>query len=525
MAKRSPALTEDFRLFEEGRDYNRKIGLYENVNRNERFYRGDQWHGVNAGGLPTPVFNVFKRVINYFTSTLMSQKIRLKFTADGAEALFSAKQRKELERACELISNFANYRLDKDHVGALLSDAILDAALTGDAVAYVYWDPNKRSSQGYSGDFVTEILDTTSVFFGDVNTPNVSEQPYILLSSRELVSKLREEAAASGVGRDEIERIVPDDDTNLGTGDLSQTELTHTKATCVIKLFKKDGHVHYRKSTAGAVICPERDTGLSEYPVALMNWEKVKNSYHGQAVGTGLCENQLYINKAFAMVMKHMMDLSFSKVIYNSDLIDEWTGEVGEAIAVNGPVENAALRLEPGTMQTGYLDVINLTLNLTKELMGATNAALGEVRPDNTSAIIALQQSSALPLENQKRALYRFVEQIGMIWLDFILHYYDASRVMLYRTADTLLGGTLPDEAFKNVFFSCAAVSGGGSYWSELATVVTLDNLLNAGHITLEQYLDRLPDGYLPKKSELLSEINEEKGEQHGPVEASQSAG
>ena len=67
--------TEDFILLEKGREYNRSIGLYDTVNRNERFYRGDQWAGVEAGDLPTPVFNLFKRVINYFVSTIMSQKM------------------------------------------------------------------------------------------------------------------------------------------------------------------------------------------------------------------------------------------------------------------------------------------------------------------------------------------------------------------------------------------------------------------------------------------------------------------
>ncbi len=507
-AKTEP-ITEDFRLFEAGRDYNRKIGLYENVSRNERFYRGDQWHGVNAGDLPTPVFNLFRRVINYFSATLMNQNIRLKFSADGIEALYSEEDRRILTEACELVSGYANYRFDREKMTTLLSDAILDAALTGDAVAYVYWDPARRTSQGYTGDFVTELFDNTNVFFGDVNTPKVEDQPYILLSGRELVSVLREEAAECGASREDLERITPDEDTAWGAGDYAEKELAGTKATYVIKLYKKDGTVRYRKSTQGAVICPERDTGLTHYPVALMNWDRVKNSYHGQAVATGLCENQLYINKAFAMVMKHMMDHSFSKVMYNANLIDDWTNAIGEAIAVNGEVEGSVLRLEPGSMQSGFLEVINLALSLTKELMGATDAALGEVRPDNTSAIIALQQSSSLPLENQKRALYTFVEDIGVIWLDFILHYYDASRVMVYRRKGELFGGTLPNEVFSGVLFSCTAEAGASSYWSELAAVSTLDNLLGAGHISLAQYLDRLPDGYLPKKGELLSEIKE----------------
>ena len=44
-------LTEDFVLLEKGREYNRTISLYDTVNRNERFYRGDQWHGVEKGDL------------------------------------------------------------------------------------------------------------------------------------------------------------------------------------------------------------------------------------------------------------------------------------------------------------------------------------------------------------------------------------------------------------------------------------------------------------------------------------------
>ena len=142
------SITEDFRLFEQGREYNRSIGLYETVSRNERFYRGDQWHGVGGGDLPKPVFNLFRRVINYFTATLMSQKISLKFSADGVEALYAPEEAKRLSKACELLAGYANYRFDKDKMTTLLSDAILDAALKGDAVAYVYWDPDRQTGQG-----------------------------------------------------------------------------------------------------------------------------------------------------------------------------------------------------------------------------------------------------------------------------------------------------------------------------------------------------------------------------------------
>jgi hypothetical protein len=163
--------------------------------------------------------------------------------------------------------------------------------------------------------------------------------------------------------------------------------------------------------------------------------------------------------------------------------------------------------MDPGSMQAGFLDVINMTLQVTKELMGATDAALGNVLPDNTSAIITLQQSSALPLELQRKALYATVERLGMIWLDFIFHYYDSSRMMLFRENGELIGGTLPLEELKHIIFSCASQAGASSYWSEIAQANTLDKLLVGGNISFAQYLERLPDGYINKKEELLEEV------------------
>ncbi len=515
MTGKDRSLTDDFSLYEKGKEYNRSIGLYENVNRNERFYRGDQWNGVESGGLPTPVFNLFRRIINYFISTILSQKISLEFSAEGMDYFFSRREKEALDGACGVLSDYLNYRLERDGVRDLFSRGLLDAAISGDMVLYVWWDPNKKNVQGYRGDFVTDLVDSTNVFFGDVNDPEVQNQPYILLSGRELVDKLRREAADNGVSKEELCRIESDSDTSDQAGDLGKKELEGTKCTYVIKLYKKNGTVRYRKSTAGCVICPERDTGLNRYPVALMNWERVKNSYHGQAAGTGLIDNQLYINKAFAMVMKHMMDLSFSKVVYNSMLIDEWTNAIGEAIAVNGPVENAACRLEPGSMQSGFLDVIHMTVSMTKELMGATDAALGNVKPDNTSAIIALQQSSAIPLENQKRALYRVTEELGMIWLDYVLNYYDSSRLIVYRTGEGAMGTTLNLDQLRGALFHCQARAGASAYWSELATLSTLDKLLAEGHISFAQYLERLPEGFIPDKAGLLEEANKRKGEEN----------
>lgn len=504
-------ISDDWLLYEKGKEYNQIIGLYETVNKNERFYRGDQWNGVHSGGLPTPVFNVFKRIIGYLISTLTSQKISFRISADSARAVYQRPVRDDLDKALSLITSYLNYRYEKDGIEKIISDGMFDAALTGDMFLYVWWDSDKNAGETYRGDFCTALIDNTNVFFGNVNSTDVQAQPYILISGRELVDQLISEARRNGVKEKDYERIRPDNDCNDQAGDRGKNELRDTKCSYIIKLYKENGRVKYRKSTKNCIVCDSVDTGLTRYPVAMMNWDRVKNSYHGCAAATGLIENQVYINKAFAMVMKHMINVSFSKVVYNANLIDEWTNTVGEAIAVNGSVDQVASTIEPGSMQSGFLDVINMTMAMTKELMGATDAALGNVRPDNTSAIIALQQASSIPLETQKKSLYAALEELGMIWLDFILHYYDRDRLLLYRKKGELYGGSLNTEKFKDAIFTCNLDVGMSSYWSEAATVNTLDNLLGMGHISFDQYLQRLPDGYFPQKEDLIDEFKKNK--------------
>ena len=508
MFRKQKPYTEEWQLYEQGKEYHYSIGLYDKVNTNERFYRGDQWEGVQSGGLPTPVFNIFRRIIDFFTSSVLAGAVKLRFSADTPG---ETRDGKAETRATEKLNRIADFRWDKQKMDALLASALRDAAITGDAVCYTYWDPSVRTGQPYTGDFVSVLVDNTNVFFGNPNSKNLEKQPYILLSMRETVEDLRAQAKQNGIDAEEIRKIVPDGDTAYESGDLAKKELENTRCISLIKLWKgEDGRVRFRKSTKNAIIKPETDLGLSRYPIAVMNWTPVKNSWHGQGVATGLIENQIFINKGFAMVMKHMMDTAFSKVVYDSTVIDQWSNRVGEAVAVNGPVESVAKVLSSGQMQSGMLDVINLAISATKEFMGATDTALGDVLPTNTSAILALQKSSSVPLEGVKRGLYQFVEDIGLVWLDFLFAYYDDARLVPVGAEGSVEYLPFMLSSEKNKLYGCRVDVGGGSYWSEVSTLNTLDNLLKLGKITMSQYLERLPDELIPKKRELLEEIRQQ---------------
>lgn len=503
--RKQKAFTEEWALYEKGKEYNRSIGLYDEVDTNERFYRGDQWQGVAASGLPTPVFNFFKRIIDYYISNIASSSVKMSFRYASP---VPTKTPEEEEKINDTLNKAAENRWEKLKMDKLISDSLYDAAITGDAFAYTYWDPGVKTGQAYTGDFKTVLIDNTNVFFGNPNSVSVQSQPYILISGRELVSEVRKQAEKNGLAKDKIALIIPDSDTDGFAGDMSEKELENTKCVTLVKLWKNDdGKVMYRKSVKDTVITEDTDTGLTLYPLAYYSWTRVKNSWHGCAVGTGLIDNQIFINKGYAMVMKHMMDTAFSKVIYDSTVIEDWSNKVGEAVAVNGPVENVASVLNGGSMQSGMLDVINMAISHTKDFLGATDSALGSEKADNTSAIIALQQASSQPLENVRRALYQFIEDIGLIWLDFMFTYYADERLLPVSAGEY---GAFPFSRYRDALIECHIDVGAAGWWSEVTAVNTLDNLLKMGLINIKQYLERLPDNIIPKKKELLESIQTE---------------
>lgn len=512
--------TECWQQYIDGQNYNSRLGLYETNDKNERFYAGSQWFGVQANGLPTPVFNIFKRIINYFIATIMSQDISMQFIPENVGDDPETEEEIEIAEASKTITEYSDTLFEKNKMLAKLRQCLLDAALTGDAAVYNYWDASIDTMQDIMGDISIELIDSINVMFGNPNERRVNDngkpiQPYILLVFRQLVSDLRDEAKANGIPQDKINLITTDNDTEYQSGDRAKIELDQTnsvvgKTTAILKLWRKGGKIYAKKSTKHTEIRKEWDTGLTRYPVAWMNWDARKNSYHGQAVGTGLVPNQIYINKMFAMAMMSQMHTAFPKLIYNKDLIAGVNNQVGASIGIEGGmdinVNNAAAYLQAGNMSEQVFKLIDTAIQYTKDMLGATDAALGDVKPDNKGAIIAVQQASGIPLESIKQNLYQFVEDIGYNMLDMMAAKYGKRKI------DVVVMGKRVIKEFdfsilKKMKFRIKIEVGASSYWSEIAAMQTLDNLLGADRITFLQYLERLPAGQIPKTQELIEEI------------------
>ena len=98
------------------------------------------------------------------------------------------------------------------------------------------------------------------------------------------------------------------------------------------------------------------------------------------------------------------------------------------------------------------------------------------------------------------------VEQMGEIYMEFMAEYYGIRQV---EVEDSITGEKLYMEfdfgVLRDVPCSIDLDAGASSYWSEIANMQTLDNLLMQGKIPTSEYLRRLPNGQITDREQLIA--------------------
>ena len=519
-----PTCEEILKKFEKGYSFNQQIGLYDKVKVNEDFFIGNQWEGVESNGLPTPTYNMFKRVINFQVSTITSDNMAIQVVGMPSTSNYTAKQ---LERICDIINHQIAAIMERNKIVAKNREFLRNAAVTGDGCMHFYYDSSIENGQLVKGEIQAEVLDNLRVMFGNPNSRDVQKQPYIIISKRELVEDVQWRIEdLKEMGREEGEtytkanpdEIMPDSEKFQNDYD----SYTDDKVTVLTYYFRnrETGTIWAIEATEKQIIREAYDTGYSLYPLVWINWDYIRDCYHGQAMVTGLLSNQKFINKMFALVGISLLTTAFPKYVYDRTKIRNWSGDVGTAIGVSGNVNDVAKVIEGASVSPQIAQFIEMSFDKTHSLLGASDVAMGDSRPDNTSAIIALQRAANTPMELTKQQDYQAMEDAARIWIDMMAVNYGTRMVEVSLDLDKMgeqpLGMQLPTQTFmqsfdfsilKEVQLAIKQDVGASSYWSEMASMQTLDNLLMNDRINLKQYLERLPNGYLSKKQELLDEI------------------
>lgn len=204
------------------------------------------------------------------------------------------------------------------------------------------------------------------------------------------------------------------------------------------------------------------------------------------------------------------------------------TNDPGQLIEVNGTSEdvaNAIRYVNPPNFAPAFEQNITSLISNTLTQSGANDAALGDVRPDNTSAIVAVREAATMPMQTVQNRFYSFVEDVARVWAEMWVTMY-GRRSLKIEDENGVWYMPFDGEKYRDLLISVKVDVGASTLWSEIQSVNTLDNLLASQIITPKQYLERLPKGSVPNLSGLIREMQEaQRAQEEAAMQAHEQQG
>lgn len=429
--------------------------------------------------------------------------------------------KKSLEGA-DLFTRYSDATWENIKQDRLNEEALESGANLGTSIWHYYWDANKKGgiTRPYIGELCGETIDPINIFFGNPQQRDVQKQPYIIISSRETVKNVREQAKANGVPKELVLEITSDKDTKDQAYDNAQIEVKGTdKTTVLTKYWKEDGQVHFAKVCSGITVKDKTNTELTLYPIVVMQYERRKKSIFGIGDTEGLIPNQKGINFLMAMQLLSVQLTGWPKLVYKAGSVDprKISNDPSEPIEDKTPPGqgDGVKYMTPGRVDTLASGLLEAFMDHTKTLSSAHDAATGDMQSGelNATAIMMLQKASGIPIESIKKRFYRAMEDVGLIWEDFWKTKYNTTRRINVEDDEGKEYSTeFKGSDYKDVPMHLSIDVGPSSSYSEELMMASLDRLFDGQHITLEDYLEFAPQNVIPFKDRLLKRL-EERGE------------
>lgn len=407
--------TNIWTLYDKSVMFARKHGYFTDVDRCNNFYNGDQWEGLLVEGIEPVQYNFIKPIVNYKVNKITKNLRAINYSADNVEG---TEFRTVAKKVCELFNQRAARVWEKDQMDSKSKKIIRQAAINGEAILYTTYDEDDKNPKN-------EILNKLDVFYGNENESDIQRQPYILAKQRMTVIEAQELAKYYELSDKDIELIKGDNDNVDEAGEDAKDELDNM-VTVVTKFYRKNGTVHFSKSTKYVDICKEKDMGTILYPFSHMLWSDREGSARGEGEVRTLIPNQIETNKTAMRRLLTAKNTAYPQKIYNKDKISnpEAINTVGGLIEAEGmevdDVRKVFATTTPAQMSPDVERLQNELISNTRELASASETATGQVNPEDASgrAILAVQQASEQPLDDQNVAFNTMLEDVARIWLD-----------------------------------------------------------------------------------------------------------
>lgn len=536
--------------YKEGLSYQKTMGFTLRWPEYERFKSGKQWPAATekTKNLPRPVFNLIRFILNHKISSVANENLKMLFSPEEVPEQEQQPQQpmqqpqqpgmmpqpqpqpmpidpqlQSAQEGADKYTKFADSTWENIKQDELNEDFLDDCATLGTGILHYYWDDSVTGgiTKLYKGEMAGEVLDPINVFFGNPQQRDVQKQPYIIISSRDMVDNVKAEAKANKIPIEQIAMITPDKDTVNEGYDSAQKELTNSqKCTVLTKYWKESGKIYFCKVCSSVVFKPQTDTGFTLYPIIVMNWEKRKKAINGVSEAEGLIPNQKAINFIIAMMLLSVQETAWPKILAKQGALQQQiTNTPGEIIIdydMTGPNDGIKY-MQPGNISQFAPMVVDKIMDFTRTLTGASEVATGDpfTKDLNAAAIIAMQNAARIPIDQIKRRFYRAMEDVGRVWEQFFKAKYVTTRNVTVKDDN---GNPVPmsfnGSQYAEVPMHLKLDIGASSSYSESLMMQSLDRFLDQQYITFIDYLEFVPNNVVPFKDRLKKIIEQRQAEQ-----------
>lgn len=557
---------EVWKEYESCRDYLKKAlwgdkSLYDRVNENNLYYEGRQWEDFTSteSGVELPVFNICKQIGSAHVAIVASNVLTASYswedvpsvqeeratrpdTADTSEEPNTAGDlaryltqtygdinrpqsgginrdmesgaptNEEMRAVALMLSKYFRTFSNRCNLNYKVKQCVTEAFKNGSGLLYFYWNNNIRN-MGAVGDICVEPVEIINLLCGDPTICSMQDQPFLILESRKSLREVR--SMAEKESNKEAVSLIKADEVDSSYGDNHEIDRSrddqNAKCTLLTRFWKETENgktkVYMMKCTKDAVIKEKTDTKLTVYPLAYMPYEQKRGTIYAHTPLTEIIPNQRVANLLRYNQLVADSYTAQPTLLYDESRIpDGVTNEIGGQIPVQGQINDVARYLQGQGMAASSENLAQLFMNDTLDISNVNAAVRGDLNPDNTSAIIALRDAAKMPMQLTSANLYMMFEDIARIVSDFILGFYGKRKLRIEEKGESYIV-PFDAERYRDYILSVRVDVGESTLWSETATIRTLDNLLINGQITARQYLERIPDGYVPMKQELINEI------------------
>ena len=523
MNKEEIRVTPVWQLYEIGRNYHRRTGIYTDTDRNFRFYNGNQWDGAKLGGVEPIQKNFIKPIVKYKVSVIHNNPYGIVYSSQNFDNPGNQQQAGKL---CEMLNRYAARAWEKDSMDFKGRRITKHSAINDEGILYINFDEETMTP-------VNEVISKSDIYYGNENDDDIQSQPYILIRRRMPVANAIDLALSLGMSEDDEPMIIGDNDTFEQSGEAAKEELDNM-VTIVYKMYRKGGTVHFSAATRWVEIVNDVNTGLTLYPVAHFVWEEKEGSARGEGEVRYLIPNQIEVNRTEMRRVLTVKEQAYPMKVVDVSRVANPSAldTVGGTVRTNGqPVDDVRKivgTIPPAQMSPDVKLLQDDLINVTRDLAGAGDTATGQVNPESASgrAILAVQQASQAPMTEQKESYKKFIEDVARIWLEYLIVYAE-DGVNLEMAANDPMSGkevvrvvNVPQAALKELKAVVKIDVTPRSPYDRFAQEQTIENLLVQGFFNaqrvgeLDIYERVLPDDSVAPKRQIRDAINYVKEEQ-----------